>query len=95
MSQHSPISSMTEQKTKSAGSSVNFTPEDTSKGINQITNYTVTLEQDPENPDGLIMPIPDDLFEQLGWKIGDELDWQITEYNNIVIRKVLSFDDHP
>lgn len=65
-------------------------PESTSNDTNLNTSYTVTLEQDPEDPEGLLMPIPDDLFDQLGWKEGDELLWEVTEDNTIVLRKALS-----
>jgi hypothetical protein len=40
------------------------------------TSWTVTLEEDPENPGGLIMPFPPDLLAQVGWDFGDELIWK-------------------
>jgi len=35
---------------------------------------TVTLEEDPDTGD-LIMPIPDDIWNETGWQIGDTVEW--------------------
>lgn len=40
-----------------------------------MTHWTVTLETDPETGD-LIMPLPTDLLNQVGWDFGDELIWE-------------------
>jgi len=37
--------------------------------------HTVKLEEDPESGD-LIMPFPEGMLEELGWKEGDTLDWK-------------------
>ena len=67
-----------------------ITPESTSNDTNQNTSYTVTLEEDGED---LIMPIPDQVLQQLDWKEGDELEWGYChERHCITIRKALSFD---
>ena len=36
--------------------------------------FTVTLIEDPETKD-LIMPFPEGMCDELGWKIGDSLNW--------------------
>ena len=36
--------------------------------------WTVTLEEDPESGD-LILPFPDDMLEEAGWREGDVLEW--------------------
>lgn len=36
--------------------------------------YQVKLEEDPENKD-LVLPIPTELLNQMGWDIGDDLVW--------------------
>lgn len=36
---------------------------------------TVTLEHDPETGE-LVLPLANEIIEQLGWEIGDELDWK-------------------
>ena len=40
--------------------------------------WTAVLEEDEETGD-LILPLPDELIEQLGWKEGDDLVWAIDE----------------
>lgn len=37
--------------------------------------HTVKLEEDPESGD-LIMPFPEGMLEELGWKEGDTLNWK-------------------
>lgn len=39
-----------------------------------MKSYTVTLEEDPETGD-LILPFPEDMLKEVGWKEGDTLDW--------------------
>jgi hypothetical protein len=39
------------------------------------TSWTVTIEQDPNNPDECIIPLPPDLLDLQGWSEGDTLDW--------------------
>lgn len=38
------------------------------------TNWTVTVEEDPETGD-LLLPLPQDFLDMQGWKEGDELEW--------------------
>ena len=38
-----------------------------------LMRYTVELIQDG---DDLVLPLPPDTMEQLGWKIGDILEWK-------------------
>lgn len=33
------------------------------------------LLQDPENPDGLILELGDELCKEMGWEFGDTLEW--------------------
>jgi len=37
--------------------------------------YTVTLEEDPETGEQML-PLTDEIVEQLGWKIGDTINWK-------------------
>jgi len=41
--------------------------------------WTAILEEDPENPDSLILPLPDDLLAEVGWTEGDTLIWTIEQ----------------
>jgi len=36
--------------------------------------YEIKLEEDPNSKD-LVLPIPTDLLNQMGWDIGDNLVW--------------------
>jgi hypothetical protein len=38
------------------------------------TSYTVYVEQDPESGE-LVLPFPEGLLDQMGWKIGDNIRW--------------------
>jgi len=39
-----------------------------------LKSWTVTLEEDPGTGD-VILPFPDDMLEEAGWKEGDVLKW--------------------
>ena len=59
-------------------------------GINMSKTWIVDLEEDPVTGD-IIMPIPLELLEDLGWKEGDTLDWNIDEKTNeVTLTKVRS-----
>lgn len=49
--------------------------------------WTVTLEEDPETKD-LIMPIPPDLLNQMGWDFGDTLIWEDLQNGSLALKKV-------
>jgi bifunctional DNA-binding transcriptional regulator/antitoxin component of YhaV-PrlF toxin-antitoxin module len=46
----------------------------------------VNLEQDG---DDLILPFPEEMLDELGWKGGDVLEWIENEDNSLTLRKVL------
>lgn len=50
------------------------------------TSWTVIVQEDPDDPESLILPFPDDLLEQTGWKIGDTLVW-VVEDDRVTISK--------
>jgi antitoxin component of MazEF toxin-antitoxin module len=52
---------------------------------------TITLVEDPETGE-LIMPIPDDMWEKLGWEIGDTLTWTVKTNGSIILSKKASND---
>lgn len=55
--------------------------------VNKTYDVAEIFEDDPQNPDNVLMKIPDEIAEQLGWKPGDVL--QITaEEGSISIKKV-------
>ena len=45
--------------------------------------YTVELQGE----DGDILPLPDELCEEMGWTVGDTLDFQI-EGESIIMKKI-------
>lgn len=40
-----------------------------------MKNWTITLEEDPDNPGELILPFPEDFLAEVGWKTGDTIEW--------------------
>jgi hypothetical protein len=41
--------------------------------------WTVTVEADPDDAETLILPFPDDLLAEAGWKEGDTLIWTVKD----------------
>ena len=39
---------------------------------NTLKQWTVTVEQDGED---LVLPLPQELLDQVGWSTGDTLEW--------------------
>ena len=56
------------------------------------TIYTVKVEEDPETGE-LVLPFPDELLEQMGWKEGDTLIWGSSEAGIFVSKKEEKSDD--
>jgi hypothetical protein len=50
-------------------------------------SYTLSVEEDPEDPESLLLNFPDELLESVGWKIGDVLVWNIEDDGTIVLKK--------
>ena len=48
--------------------------------------YEVITQEDPETGD-LILPIPQPLLDSLGWKEGDNVEFDIGENGQIYIKK--------
>jgi hypothetical protein len=46
----------------------------------------VTLIEDPETGD-LVMPFPEGMCDELGWEIGDTLQWNVQEDGTIILTK--------
>jgi hypothetical protein len=41
----------------------------------RIESITVTVVEDDQDPDQLLLDLGTELCEQLGWQVGDELQW--------------------
>ena len=48
--------------------------------------FTVTLAEDPETGE-LIMPLPTELLNQMGWDFGDTLIWNDQEDGTFTLKK--------
>lgn len=54
-----------------------------------MKRFTVTLEEDEFGD--LILPIPDEVMEDLGWEIGDELEYSVDDSElSFTLKKVES-----
>ena len=49
-------------------------------------SWTITVEEDPATGE-LILPFPDDMLEQVGWKEGDTLIWTVNENGSWTLTK--------
>ena len=50
------------------------------------TRYEVITEEDPNTGD-IILPIPPELLERMGWKEGDTLEWKQTDNGSWILSK--------
>ena len=48
--------------------------------------YTINLEEDPETGD-LILPFPEDMLDETGWKEGDVLEWHDNKDGSFTMTK--------
>jgi len=54
-------------------------------GENDV-RYEVITQEDPETGD-IILPIPEPILKQMGWKEGDELDISVDSDGKLFIKK--------
>ena len=50
-----------------------------------MTTYTTTIEMDPSGE--AYFQIPDELWDELDWEIGDQIDWQELPHGGYELRK--------
>lgn len=48
----------------------------------------VKVVEDPDSESGLSFQFPEEVFDELGWKVGDELSLVMNENGEIIISKV-------
>jgi hypothetical protein len=53
----------------------------------QNMRYEVITQEDPETGD-IIIPLPPQLLKEMGWKEGDELDFQIDDQGKVIVKKL-------
>jgi hypothetical protein len=52
-------------------------------------SWTTTVVANPEDPNEVLLPLPDDLVTSLGWDENTELEWEIDLNTKIIsIRKI-------
>jgi hypothetical protein len=56
------------------------------KDKNLNVRYEVITQEDPETGD-IIVPIPPHILESLGWKEGDDIEFEIGKDNNVIYVK--------
>jgi len=49
--------------------------------------YEVITQEDPETGD-LLVPLPPELLQKLGWKEGDEVDFALDDQGRYIIKKL-------
>lgn len=54
-----------------------------------MSEWTITLEEDPETGD-LVLPLSDEILTSAGWNIGDTLNWVDNKDGSWSIQKVES-----
>lgn len=57
------------------------------KILQDSTRYEVITQEDPETGD-LMVPIPQILLDQLGWKEGDSIDFSVDEKGHYILKKI-------
>lgn len=53
----------------------------------QDMRYEVITQEDPETGD-LLIPFPPQLLAEMGWKEGDQLDFQLDDKGKIIVKKL-------
>lgn len=57
------------------------------KTAQENIRYEVITHEDPESGD-MIIPLPPQLLRELGWKEGDNIDFQIDENGKVIVKKI-------
>lgn len=58
-----------------------------------MKKFTVEVIRSDQDPDDLMIPLPDELMQEQGWEVGDELAFDVESTDYIVMRK--SNDNNP
>jgi hypothetical protein len=57
-----------------------------SKRNQDDVSYEVITQEDPETGD-LLVPLPQELLDKMGWREGDEIEWKIDTQGRWVLSK--------
>lgn len=61
--------------------------------MTKANSWTITVEENPDNPEELVMPLPQDLLTAVGWKEGDILDWHDNKNGTWMLSKKVEVAD--
>lgn len=50
-------------------------------------SWSTRVESDPEDPEALVISFPDEILDELGWKVGDTLIWDIQADGSVILSK--------
>jgi len=56
----------------------------------RIDSITVTVVEDDQDPEQLLLDLGTELCEQLGWAVGDPIEWIDNQDGSWTIRKTIS-----
>ena len=56
------------------------------KSTNDLVRYEVITQEDPDTGD-LMLPIPQKLLDELGWREGDEIEFAIDKKGNYILKR--------
>lgn len=51
------------------------------------TTYELTVQEDPNDPDGALLQFPDSMIETLGWQEGDLLTWETQSDGSVLLSR--------
>jgi hypothetical protein len=57
-----------------------------SKRNQDDVSYEVITQEDPETGD-LLLPLPQELLDKMGWREGDQIEWKIDTQGRWVLSK--------
>jgi len=58
-----------------------------------MTTWTVTVEEADDGSEDLVLPLPQNLLDQVGWREGDTLEWIDNNDGSWIIQKVTNEKD--
>jgi antitoxin component of MazEF toxin-antitoxin module len=50
---------------------------------------SMTIDVVEDDNGELALQFPDDLMEQLGWEVGDIINWELDDENRVIVRRVV------
>ena len=51
----------------------------------EMKTWTATTIEDPDDPEGVILPFPEEMMTALDWREGDVLSWDVQEDGSVVV----------